>query len=198
MIPFGTRHHSLRTFYMFRGSLTCSFLRADPILKSSTIYVERNINNNITFKLVSSSYGSLYMSSSMSLIRLLGAMFFLSGSVVPIASFQLSKAISIQTYKTRLFQNAYLLSSEIKQGISKGLNVTYLIQLLLNLSISTNIQHAPSGIGIMLSGRIQGRGGSRTTNGLCVGSFSGRILDLAYETYVSSLGCVGIKVGITI
>ena len=66
------------------------------------------------------------------------------------------------------------------------------------LLISFDIESAPSGLGLILGGRIKGHIRNRWVgkkNALCVSSFTNRILDIGYKTSVSSLGLVGVKVG---
>jgi len=76
--------------------------------------------------------------------------------------------------------------------------------VLSNISLISQDKYSlngPVGIGLIFSGRIKGRAGTRSVHAmsaLCVGSFSSRILDLGYKTSVSSLGLVGVKVGIVI
>jgi len=155
---------------------------------------------NLTF--LCASYGSLYLLSSLSLVRLCGVLFLVATSIIPICV-QLEKSYLLQCYKTRIFQNAYIFSSELATGIMQGLNVTYLSALVCSKIslISQDILSAPLGIGLIFSGRIKGHAGTRSVSGgpmnaLCVGSFSSRILDIGYVSSVSSLGLVGVKVGI--
>jgi hypothetical protein len=158
------------------------------------------IGPNLTFLCV--CYGSLYLLSSLSLVRLCGVLFLVTTSIITLCR---SKSLRLQCYKTHIFQNAFIFSSELATGISQGLNVTYLSNVVLSkISLISQDKYSlngPVGIGLIFSGRIKGRAGTRSVHAmsaLCVGSFSSRILDLGYKTSVSSLGLVGVKVGIVI
>ena len=72
----------------------------------------------------------------------------------------------------------------------------FLTSGLLSLS---DIESAPSGLGLILRGRMKGHAGNRSLaklNTLRVASFKNRILDIGYKTFISSLGVLGLKVGI--
>jgi hypothetical protein len=170
-----------------------------PLLKATLKSV---ISLNLTF--LCAAYGSLYLSSSLSLVRLSGLLFLLATKIIPICV-QLEKSYLLQSYNTHIFCNAYIFSSELQEGIMEGLNVTYLIHLVSSkmrlLLTSFDIESAPGAVGLILTGRVKGHAGNRWVAGvdaLCIGSFTSRILDVGYETFVSSLGLVGIKVGIII
>jgi len=183
--------------------LTSQNLPGLTLLPLSKVSIQSGISSiNLTF--LCAAYGSLYSSSALLLLRLCGLLFLLATKIIPICV-QLGKSYLVQTYNTHIFCNAYIFSQELQEGIAEGLNVTYLIHLVVSkmrlCSTSFNIESAPPAIGLILTGRIKGNTGSRWVGGceaLCVGSFSSRILDVGYESFVSSLGLCGIKVGIVI
>jgi hypothetical protein len=156
-----------------------------------------NLGYALTF--LCASYGSLYLLSSLSLVRLCGVLFLVATSIIP-ACVQLQKSYLLQCYKTHISQNAYIFSSLLAAGIMQGLNVTYLSALVLRTlgQIMFISSFMLIGLGLIFSGRIKGHAGTRSVSGikaLCVGSFSSRILDVGYVSSVSSLGLVGVKVG---
>ena len=152
------------------------------------------------------SYRSLYLLSSLSLLRLCDVLFLVTAFIIAIASpVQLEKSYLMGCYKTHIFQNAYIFSSKLVCGIIWGLNLTHhqcvLSEYHLRFLISFDfILSAYSGIGLILAGRIKGHMKTRLVpkmNALCVTSFSirNRILDYGYISLKASLGLVGVKVG---
>jgi len=146
--------------------------------------------------------GSLYLYSSWFLVRTFGVLFLLTTSQV-LASVQLEKSYFLQFYKTNIFQNAYIFSSELAGAILGGLNVTYLIHLVLSKIISSDSSKCgPIGVSVslILAGRIKGYTGTKSVSGLTIFprcfSVCNRILDLGCVSFGSSLGCFGVKVGI--
>jgi ribosomal protein S3 len=105
----------------------------------------------------------------------------------------------LQSYKTDIFQNAYIFSSKLGGIISQGLNLTHFLHLVAH-KIQYLTRCAPiAGIGLILTGRIKGHMKTRFVskmNALCVSSTLNRILDIGYISSVSSLGSFGVKVGI--
>ena len=165
-----------------------------PLLKAS---LQCQISVNLTF--LCATYRSLYLSSSLSFVRLCDLLFVLRAKIIP-TCVQLEKSYLLQSYNTHIFCNAYIFSSKFQERIMEGLNVTHLIHLvsskirLLLISFSS----APDALGLILGGRIKGHIRNRWVakmNALCVSSFTNRILDIGYKTSVSSLGLVGVKVG---
>ena len=158
---------------------------------------------NLTF--LCASYRSLYLLSSLSLVRLCDVLFLVTANIIP-TCVQLEKSYLLQCYKTHIFQNAYIFSSKLATRIMQGNNVTYLSVLVCSkiflISHARDILSgaAPLGIGLIFNGRIKGHMKTRFVpngpmNALCVSSFSNRILDIGYISSVSSLGVVGVKVG---
>jgi len=100
--------------------------------------------------------GSFNLYSSSLLVRLTGA-FFMSGPKIIPTCVQLDLSYFLQFYKTHIFRNAYIFSSELAFTISQGLNLTYLIQLWITKIKYYHTQCAPnSGIGVEIAGRIKG------------------------------------------
>ena len=167
-----------------------------PLLKAT---LQCQISVNLTF--LCATYRSLYLSSSLSLVRLSDLLFVLRAKIIP-TCVQLEKSYLLQSYNTHIFCNAYIFSSKFQERIMEGLNVTHLIHLVSSkmrlLLISFDIESAPVAVGLILGGRIKGHIRNRWVakmNALCVSSFTNRILDIGYKTSVSSLGLVGVKVG---
>ena len=146
------------------------------------------------------SYRSLYLLSSLCLVRLCDVLFLVTANIIP-TCYSISKSYLLQCYKTHIFQNAYIFSSKLATRISQGLNVTHLSVLVLcklNSGSLAQDMYLLEGIGLIFNGRIKGHITTRfvlAMNALCVSSFSNRILDIGYISSHSSLGLVGVKVG---
>ena len=165
-----------------------------PLLKAS---LQCQISVNLTF--LCATYRSLYLSSSLSLVRLCDLLFVLRAKIIP-TCVQLEKSYLLQSYNTHIFCNAYIFSSKFQERIMEGLNVTHLIHLVSSKIrlLLISFESAPDALGLILGGRIKGHIRNRWVakmNALCVSSFTNRILDIGYKTSVSSLGLVGVKVG---
>ena len=167
-----------------------------PLLKAT---LQCQISVNLTF--LCATYRSLYLSSSLSLVRLCDLLFVLRAKIIP-TCVQLEKSYLLQSYNTHIFCNAYIFSSIFQEGLMQGLNLTHLIHLVSSkmrlLLPSFHLSSAPSKLGLILTGRIKGHIRNRWVakmNALCVSSFTNRILDIGYKTSLSSLGLVGVKVG---
>ena len=97
-----------------------------------------------------------------------------------------------------------MFSSKFQERIMEGLNLTHLIHLVsskmrLLLIGCSELESAPDAVGLILGGRIKGHIRNRSLakmNALCVTSLKNRILDIGYKTSISSLGLLGLKVGI--
>ena len=156
------------------------------------------IGHILTF--LCASYRSLYLLSSLSLVRLCDVLFLVTANIIP-TCYSISKSYLLQCYKTHIFQNAYIFSSKLATRISQGLNVTHLSVLVLcklNSGSLVRDMYLLEGIGLIFNGRIKGHITTRfvlAMNALCVSSFSNRILDIGYISSHSSLGLVGVKVG---
>ena len=188
---------------MFQGFKRCS-RGVKPVIG---VFNQRYACNALTF--ICGSYRSLYLLSSLSLVRLCDVLFLVTGKIIP-TCVQLEKSYLLQCYKTHILRNAYIFSSLLATRIMQGLNVTHLSVLVLRFSSKIFIKtqdinsaalcviSAPVGIGLIFNGRIKGHMKTRFVpkiKALCVSSFSNRILDIGYISSVSSLGLVGVKVG---
>ena len=171
-----------------------------PLLKAT---LQCQISVNLTF--LCATYRSLYLSSSLSLVRLSDLLFVLRAKIIP-TCVQLEKSYLLQCYKTHIFRNAYIFSSLLATRIMQGLNVTHLLSVLVCKIEKTQdicvINSAALcvivGLGLIFNGRIKGHMKTRFVpkiKALCVSSFSNRILDIGYISSVTSLGLVGVKVG---
>lgn len=191
----------------WRNSPSVSILRRfSPRLRGS-FYFTREFRNlswslmlsyrfqvslNLTrIALICTSYKSLYLLSSLSLVSLCGLLFIVARSVV--GARLTEKSYLLQSYTIDIFQNAYIFSSELAYGIMQGLNFTYM-KTLVCCQMRSFIKIG--GIALTLTGRIKGINKTRIkVNALCVGEFTNRILDYGCVSTVSSLGSIGIKVG---
>ena len=160
---------------------------------------------SMSIRLLCERYGALYLLSSLWLVRLCGLIFLSAPKMIGISS-AVNKKYLFECYKVRSFQNAYIFSSELAGGMAAGLNVTYLLHLICKKmrfitgsKYSSNLLWwSPSGIGLILRGRIKGSGGARSiagVNALCIGSLRSRILDYGCISSLSTLGLIGVKVG---
>jgi hypothetical protein len=84
------------------------------------------IGPNLTFLCV--CYRSLYLLSSLSLVRLCDVLFLVTANIITLCR---SKSLRLQCYKTHIFQNAFIFSSKLATRISQGLNVTHLSNVVL-------------------------------------------------------------------
>ena len=160
-----------------------------------------NLRYGLTF--ICASYRSLYLLSSLSLVRLCDVLFLVTAKIIP-TCVQLEKSYLLQCYKTHILRNAYIFSSLLATIIMQGLNLTHLSVLVLRkifcvINIASGAaQPLGVGLGLIFNGRIKGHMKTRFVpkiKALCVSSFSNRILDIGYISSVSSLGLVGVKVG---
>ena len=164
-----------------------------------------NLRYALTF--LCASYRSLYLLSSLSLVRLCDVLFLVTAKIIP-TCVQLEKSYLLQCYKTHILRNAYIFSSLLATRIMQGLNVTHLSVLVCSkIFIKTQDINSAAlfsalkgivGLGLIFNGRIKGHMKTRFVpkiKALCVSSFSNRILDIGYISSVSSLGLVGVKVG---
>ena len=154
----------------------------------------------VNLRFLCASYRSLYLLSSIKMLSLCHLLFVVTPKIIPTCVLN-EKSFRMQSYKTHIFQNAYIFSSKLVLRIITGLNLTHLIHSVctkMSLMKTINIQSAPNGIGLILAARIKGHMKTRFVpklNALCVSSFSNRILDCGYIRCRSSLGLVGVKVG---
>ena len=188
-IPSQSRYYSLRSLYLTGVLSSISGIGPSHLLKAS---LQCQMSINLTF--LCATYSSLYLSSSLSLLRLCDLLFVLRAKILP-TCVQLEKSYLLQSYNTHIFCNAYIFSSIFQEGLMQGLNLTHLIHLVSSkmrlLLPSFHRKSAPSKLGLILTGRIKGHIRNRWVakmNALCVSSFTNRILDIGYKTSLSSLG----------
>ena len=162
--------------------------------------IQSSFDGMVNLRFVCASYRSLYLLSSLKMLSLCHLLFLVTPKIIPTCVVN-EKSFRMQSYKTHIFQNAYIFSSKLVLRIMEGLNLTHLIHSVctkMSLMKTINIQSAPNGIGLILAARIKGHMKTRFVpklNALCVSSFSNRILDCGYIRCRSSLGLVGVKVG---
>ena len=130
------------------------------------------------------------------MLSLTHTIFLVTPKIIPTIPLLHHPSLLMQSYKTHIFQNAYIFSSKLVRSITQGLNLTHLTHITCtHLSLSSTL---PSGIGLLLTARIKGHMKTRFVpklNALCLSSFSNRILDCGYIACKSSLGIIGVKVG---
>ena len=147
------------------------------------------------------SYRSLYLTSTLSFLRLCDLLFLLKPKILPYCV-HLAISYLLQSYLLHIFQNAYIFSSKFPIRVLEGLNVTHLIHLvsrkIKTVLTSCGIESRPDALGVILGGRIKGHIRNRKVRemiALMLGSHkTNRILDIGYKTSHSSLGLVGLKV----
>ena len=147
----------------------------------------------ISLRFLCASYRSLYLLSSLSLVRLCSVLFLVTTKIIPTS---LQRSCLVQCLGTHHFQNAYIFSSNLAHGVIEGLNPSYLISVVSSKMIE--FECAPNGLGIIFSGRIKGQTQTRFVpkmNALSLSSFRNRILDIGIMTSLSRLGLLGVKVG---
>ena len=193
-VPFVSRNYSVRSFYL--TGVLLSRLSSFRGIKADV-----SVSNSVNVRFLCANYGSLYLLSSLSLVRLCGLLFLSASKIMPLCE-GVEKSFLLQCYKVRYFQNAYILASELAGGLMQGLNVTYLIYLVTNKMryLASQDKRCPSGMAIILKGRVKSGAGARaiaSISALSIASFSSRILDIGYVSSCTTLGLVGIKVGIT-
>lgn len=160
--------------------------------------------NGVIIRFLCASYRSLYLLSSLSLVRLCDVLFLVTSKIIP-TSFH--KSYLLQSYCTHHFQNPYIFSSKLAGLIIQGLNLTHLVlicsskmRLVISFDIECAIECAPylmNGIGLIFGGAIKTL---KTRflpkmNALSLSSFTNTILDIGIISSVSSLGLVGVKLG---
>ncbi len=136
----------------------------------------------LTLRFVVASYSSLYLLSSIKMLSLCHLVFLVTPKILPTCVVP-GKSYLMESYKTHIFQNAYIFSSKIVRILRQGLNLTHLI-------------HFVSNIGLILAARMKGHMKTRfvaNLHALCVSCFRDRILDRATISCRSSLGIVGVK-----
>ena len=147
-------------------------------------------------RLVSVSAGSLYIYSSWAFII---SHVQLGGVSMSSMIYSCPCVVLISCLITMWCCNSYMLSSEVGRSICKGFNASGLCLSILSSLCSSLNMGAAEGVGVVLSGRLMGSSMTRsvlTSNGLCIGRYGSRILDLGYISLCSIIGLACIKVGI--
>lgn len=148
-------------------------------------------------------YGSLTSVSTSSILRITALLVFLCRAVLTLGSLNnVGSFVSIHAHNIQWYQSAYLLATQITGLILKGLNIRYVLSLYTSMMrlYSAGVSLAVRGFSLILKGRLaKGSSGNRSMAGLdalSVGSYKSRILDVGYEACITSLGVLGVKVGI--
>ena len=198
-MKFISRYYFRLSFYL-TGVLVCIYFGLAAFGGKPDLQYTCTASSGHILTFLCASYRSLYLLSSLCLVRLCDVLFLVTANIIP-TCYSISKSYLLQCYKTHIFQNAYIFSSKLATRISQGLNVTHLSVLVLcklNSGSLAQDMYLLEGIGLIFNGRIKGHITTRfvlAMNALCVSSFSNRILDIGYISSHSSLGLVGVKVG---
>ena len=198
-MKFISRYYCRLSFYL-TGVLVCIYFGLAAFGGKPDLQYTCTASSGHILTFLCASYRSLYLLSSLCLVRLCDVLFLVTSNIIP-TCYSISKSYLLQCYKTHIFQNAYIFSSKLATRISQGLNVTHLSVLVLcklNSGSLAQDMYLLEGIGLIFNGRIKGHITTRfvlAMNALCVSSFSNRILDIGYISSHSSLGLVGVKVG---
>ena len=155
--------------------------------------IQSSFDGMVNLRFVCASYRSLYLLSSLKMLSLCHLLFLVTPKIIPTC---VQNSLSMQSYKTHIFQNAYIFSSKLVLRIMEGLNLTHLLHSVCTINLGKAA--TPKGIGLILAARMKGHMKTRFVpklNALCVSSFSNIILDCGYIRCRSSLGQVGVKVG---
>ena len=157
--------------------------------------IQSSFDGMVNLRFVCASYRSLYLLSSIKMLSLCHLLFLVTPKIIPTCVVN-EKSFRMQSYKTHIFQNAYIFSSKLVLRIMEGLNLTHLLHSVCTINLGKAA--TPKGIGLILAARMKGHMKTRFVpklNALCVSSFSNIILDCGYIRCRSSLGQVGVKVG---
>ena len=189
-IPFISRLNSIRSFYLTAVLIIISWRGIKPEVEYHA--------NSINLRFICTSYRSLYLLSSLALVRLCDVLFLVVASIILTFT---DKSYLLQSYCTRYYQNPYIFSSHLAYRILEGLNLTHLVFIVCSkmrfLSIY-KIDFVPNGIGLIFSGRIKTYMITRFVakiNALSLSSFTNTILDIGIISSLSSLGLLGVKIG---
>ena len=144
------------------------------------------------------SYGSLVMLSGLGICCKLGIMYLASSQVIPVSQ-RVSTTLCIN--KTSTYTNSRLLAMEIISSLATGISLSYLMQVLCNKMSTSQSSVQPIGLGLILKGRSKSGGVVRSmasSSALSIGSYTGSYLDLTVCKSVSTVGVLGVKLGIVI
>ncbi len=124
----------------------------------------------LNLRFVNASYTSLYLLSSIKMLSLCHLVFLVTPKILPTCVVP-GKSYLMESYKTHIFQNAYIFSSKIVRILRQGLNLTHLIHFVSN---NNHLQRKPNGIGLILAARMKGHMKTRfvaNLHALCVSCF---------------------------
>lgn len=172
-----------------------SYLTLLSFTSQALVFFNSKHSQQLQAILVSVSAGSLYIYSSWVFIIISSQ---LGTSSMFSMIYSCPCVVFISCLITMWCGNSYMLSSEIARSICKGFNASGLCLSILSSLFNSNIG-AAEGVGVILSGRLMGRSMTRsvlTSDGLCIGRYGKRILDLGYVSLCSVIGLACIKVGI--
>ena len=184
------RYDSVRSYYLLTILIFAQSGGFQALIQCQQSYVI------LTFVCV--TYCSLFIHSSLSLVSLCYILFHTPSFIISVCNLNW---MQIQSVKTDLFLNAYILSSKLAAGIQQGLNVIHLINLANAKMSHMNRCVLLAGSSVIINGRIISGSNMKTKmNGLCVSTLNlyqiAIILDYGYIQCVSNLGEIGVKVGI--
>ena len=199
----------------FCFQFTCTrFIRQNVLDYSASCTISfRSKESYFRLCILSLGYGNLYSVSSLSILRITALLVFLCRAVISLGSLKNVGFVSMKSYNIQQHQSAYLLATQITGLLLNGVNIRYVLSLcsskirLMNTLGSENtrpvVSLAARGFSLILLGRLkthQATHANRSCGGqyaLSVGEYkSSLILDLAYEACITSLGVLGVKVGI--
>ena len=100
-------------------------------MKPSLVYRKQSSKYGmVNLRFICASYRSLYLKSSLSLLRLSDVLLLVTVTIIP-TCVQLEFSYLLQSYKTHIFQNASIFSSKLGLHIVQGLNLTHESHLVL-------------------------------------------------------------------
>jgi hypothetical protein len=105
---------------------------------------------------------------------------------------ELKKSYVLEVYKTKIFQIASFFSLKLAEVMSRGLNLSFLLQKShQEIEVRGRFAAPPVlALGLKITGLEKMK---RRSNAFCSGSFNHRILDLGYISSLSSAGSLGLK-----
>jgi hypothetical protein len=174
-MKFISRYYFRLSFYL-TGVLVCIYFGLAAFGGKPDLQYTCTASSGHILTFLCASYRSLYLLSSLCLVRLCDVLFLVTANIIP-TCYSISKSYLLQCYKTHIFQNAYIFSSKLATRISQGLNVTHLSVLVLcklNSGSLAQDMYLLEGIGLIFNGRIKGHITTRfvlAMNALCVSSF---------------------------
>ena len=156
-MKFISRYYFRLSFYL-TGVLVCIYFGLAAFGGKPDLQYTCTASSGHILTFLCASYRSLYLLSSLCLVRLCDVLFLVTANIIP-TCYSISKSYLLQCYKTHIFQNAYIFSSKLATRISQGLNVTHLSVLVLcklNSGSLAQDMYLLEGIGLIFNGRIKG------------------------------------------